>query len=143
MIDPALPSEVEIADRTLDDSRWIVTAGAAEQPTTYHLYDRSSGDITELFATRPELKVYRLAPVRGQVIRARDEKACRRILTEHVAGNLFEDEAVVRLVVIERADHIITIRPGVGARRVHLEAGGFRKAHHVEPVPRPTLTVAR
>jgi dipeptidyl aminopeptidase/acylaminoacyl peptidase len=67
-----LPGEVEVADRTLDDSRWIVTAGAAEQPTSYHLYDRNSGDITELFATRPELKVYRLAPMRGQVIRARD-----------------------------------------------------------------------
>ena len=68
----ALPGEVEIADRTLDDSRWIVAAGAAEAPTTYHLYDRNSGSITELFATRPELKAYRLAPMRGEVIRARD-----------------------------------------------------------------------
>jgi dipeptidyl aminopeptidase/acylaminoacyl peptidase len=67
-----LPGEVEVADRTLDDSRWVVAAGAAETPTTYHLYDRGSGDITELFATRPELKVYRLAPMRGEVIRARD-----------------------------------------------------------------------
>ena len=41
-----LPGEVEVADRTLDDTRWIVAAGAAEQPTTYHLYDRGSGDIT-------------------------------------------------------------------------------------------------
>ena len=68
----ALPGEVEIADRTLDDSRWIVAAGAAEAPTTYHLYDRNNGSITELFATRPELKAYRLAPMRGEVIRARD-----------------------------------------------------------------------
>jgi dipeptidyl aminopeptidase/acylaminoacyl peptidase len=67
-----LPGEVEIADRTLDDSRWIVTAGSAEAPTTYHLYDRGSGKITELFATRPELKVYRLAPMRAQVVKARD-----------------------------------------------------------------------
>ena len=67
-----LPGEVEVADRTLDDSRWIVAAGAAEAPTTYHLYDRGSGEVTELFATRPELKVYRLAPMRGEVIRARD-----------------------------------------------------------------------
>jgi len=67
-----LPGEVEVADRTLDDTRWIVAAGAAESPTTYHLYDRGSGDITELFATRPELEVYRLAPMRGEIIRARD-----------------------------------------------------------------------
>src|SRR5581483_4002595 len=68
----ALPGEIEIADRTLDDSRWIVAAGAAETPTTYHLYERASGKVTELFATRPELKVYALAPMRGEVIRARD-----------------------------------------------------------------------
>ncbi len=35
-----LPGEVGIADRTLDDKHWIVTASAAETPTTYHLYDR-------------------------------------------------------------------------------------------------------
>ena len=68
----ALPGEVEVADRTLDDDRWIVAAGAAETPTTYHLYDRGSGSITELFATWPELKVYRLAPMRPEVVRARD-----------------------------------------------------------------------
>lgn len=68
----ALPGEVEVADRTLDDTSWIVSAGAAEQPMAYHLYDRRSGDITELFTTRPELKSYRLAPMRSEVIRARD-----------------------------------------------------------------------
>jgi dipeptidyl aminopeptidase/acylaminoacyl peptidase len=67
-----LPGEVEVADRTLDDTRWIVAAGAAEAPTTYHLYDRRSSEITELFATRPELKAHALAPMRGEVIRARD-----------------------------------------------------------------------
>lgn len=67
-----LPGEVDIADRTHDDSRWIVTASAAESPATYHLYDRKSAKLSELFATRPELKAYRLAPMRGEVIRARD-----------------------------------------------------------------------
>ncbi len=68
----ALPGEVEVVDRTLDDSRWIIAAGAAEAPTTYHLYERGSGRIDELFASRPELKVYRLAPMRGVSISARD-----------------------------------------------------------------------
>jgi dipeptidyl aminopeptidase/acylaminoacyl peptidase len=68
----ALPGEVEVADRTLDDSRWIIAAGAAEAPTTYHLYERGSGLISELFASRPELKIYRLAPMRGVSISARD-----------------------------------------------------------------------
>jgi hypothetical protein len=53
----ALPGEVDVVDRTLDDRRWIIAAGAAETPTTYHLYERGSGRIDELFAGRPELKV--------------------------------------------------------------------------------------
>jgi len=77
----ALPGEVEVVDRTLDDSRWIVAAGAAEAPTTYHLYARDSGGITELFASRPELKVYRLAPMRGETIRARDGRELVSYLT--------------------------------------------------------------
>ena len=67
-----LPGEVGIADRTLDDKLWIVTASAAETPTTYHVYDRSRKSLRELFSTRPELKSYRLAPMHGEIIRARD-----------------------------------------------------------------------
>jgi dipeptidyl aminopeptidase/acylaminoacyl peptidase len=68
----ALPGEIAVADRTRDDSRWIVVASAAEAPATYHLYERGSGKISQLFATRPELQAYTLAPMRGEVIRARD-----------------------------------------------------------------------
>ena len=53
-------------------SMWIVTASAAETPTTYHLYDRGKRALRELFSTRPELKSYRLAPMHGEIIRARD-----------------------------------------------------------------------
>ena len=53
-----LPGEVGIADRTLDDKLWIVTASAAETPTTYHLYDRGKQALRELFSTRPDLKSY-------------------------------------------------------------------------------------
>lgn len=67
-----LPGEISIADRAHDDSRWVVVASAAEAPATYHLYERASGKLTELFASRPELKSYRLAPMRPEVIRARD-----------------------------------------------------------------------
>jgi dipeptidyl aminopeptidase/acylaminoacyl peptidase len=67
-----LPGEIDIADRTLDDSRWIVASSAAEKPTTYHLYERAAGSLSELFSTRPELKSYRLSPMHGEVLRARD-----------------------------------------------------------------------
>jgi dipeptidyl aminopeptidase/acylaminoacyl peptidase len=67
-----LPGEIDITDRTRDDSRWIVVANAAEAPATYHLYEPATRKLTDLFTTRPELKSYRLAPMRGQVIPSRD-----------------------------------------------------------------------
>ena len=67
-----LPGEVDIADRTLDDSRWVVVAGAAEAPATYHLYERKGRKLTKLFEAREELKSYRLAPMHDEVIRSRD-----------------------------------------------------------------------
>lgn len=77
----ALAGEIDIADRTLDDTRWIVSANAAEQPLTYHLYERPSGTIRELFSARPELKAYRLAPMRCETLRARDGLALPSYLT--------------------------------------------------------------
>jgi dipeptidyl aminopeptidase/acylaminoacyl peptidase len=68
----ALPGEVSIADRSLDDRSWVVSASAAERPTTYHLYERESGEIKELFSTHPELKSYPLAPMRSALITSRD-----------------------------------------------------------------------
>ena len=68
----ALPGEVSIADRSLDDRYWVVAASAAESPTTYHLYQRESGEIDALFSTQPELKTYALAPMRSAVIKSRD-----------------------------------------------------------------------
>ena len=67
-----LPGEIGIADRTRDDNLWVVTASAAETPATYHLYDRGKRALRELFTTRPDLKSYRLAPMHGEIIRARD-----------------------------------------------------------------------
>jgi dipeptidyl aminopeptidase/acylaminoacyl peptidase len=67
-----LPGEVDIADRTRDDSRWVVVASAAEAPATYHLYERKSRTLTKLFEAREELKPYRLLPMHSEIIRSRD-----------------------------------------------------------------------
>jgi dipeptidyl aminopeptidase/acylaminoacyl peptidase len=67
-----LPGDVDVADRTNDNDRWIVVASAAERPATYYLYERTRGEVIELFPTRPELKPYALAPMRGQIVPARD-----------------------------------------------------------------------
>jgi dipeptidyl aminopeptidase/acylaminoacyl peptidase len=67
-----LPGNIWVADRTQDDSHWVVVATAAELPGTSYLYERAKGTVTELFTARLDLKPYRLAPMRPEVIRARD-----------------------------------------------------------------------
>jgi len=67
-----LPGDISVADRSNDNRRWIVATSAAEAPSTYYLYERGSGEITELFASRPELKSYALAPMGGELVRSRD-----------------------------------------------------------------------
>ena len=57
---------------THDGRRWIVMSYAAEQPATYHLLDRDRQTLTELFTARPELKPYRLAPMRAVEGKSRD-----------------------------------------------------------------------
>ena len=59
-----------------------------------------------------------------------------------VAGDLFGDEAVERLVAVQGLDDVVTIkRPGIGDRPVVLVAFGFRIADHVEPVLSPSFAI--
>ena len=60
-----------------------------------------------------------------------------------VAGKLLLDEPVVRLVLVERADHVVAIAPCGRPLAVDREAIGLGKARQVEPVPGPPLAVAR
>ena len=67
----------------------------------------------------------------------------RRAGKEFVAGELFADELVVGLVLVEGADDVVAVTPHLGAELVALVAVGVGVAHDVEPVPRPPLAVAR
>ena len=60
-----------------------------------------------------------------------------------VARDLFLDEAVVRLVGVERVDDVVAIAPSVRAGLVRLEAFAFREARQIEPVTGPCLAVTR
>ena len=65
----------------------------------------------------------------------------RRVLVvgQFVAGELFEQEAVVRLVGVERADDVVAVAPGVRPRQVLLAlAFGVGVAGQVEPVAGPS-----
>jgi hypothetical protein len=60
-----------------------------------------------------------------------------------VARELFTNELIVRLIVVERFDHVIAIAPRLGTIHVELEAARIGVANQVEPVARPSLAVMR
>ena len=68
----AQPGELSVIDRSLDDRRWLVAYALDTGPTRYHLYQRVDRKLTPLFADRPELEGYPLAPMIPVVIPARD-----------------------------------------------------------------------
>ena len=65
------------------------------------------------------------------------------IRIDFVAGKLLLHEAIIRLVVVERFDHVIAVAPHAGTIAVILEAVRLGVAHHVEPVLRPAFAVVR
>ena len=62
---------------------------------------------------------------------------------QFVAGDLFPNKNVVGFVVVKRADHVVSIHPGIGPIVIVLEAIGVRITRDVQPVPAPALTVVR
>ena len=62
---------------------------------------------------------------------------------EHVAGDLLLHEPGVGLVVVERADDVVAVGPGVRPRLVLVVAVRVAVVDDVEPVPRPALAVVR
>jgi hypothetical protein len=67
----------------------------------------------------------------------------RSVAGDEIPGHLFAQEHVVRLVVVERADHPVAVLVRLADRVVGAVAGGVRVADHVEPVPPPALPVMR
>ncbi len=72
-----------------------------------------------------------------------DEEPSGGFFANEVASELFADEAVVGLVVIERLNDVVAVGPCVWTFGVHLEAVGIGVTNHVEPVLRPAFSVTR
>jgi dipeptidyl aminopeptidase/acylaminoacyl peptidase len=73
LIQARLPGHAfHVQSQTEDDRRWIVMSYTAQQPATWHLLDRDRQTLTEIFAARPELKAYRLAPMHAVETKSRD-----------------------------------------------------------------------
>ena len=76
-------------------------------------------------------------------VEGRCDPGLEAVRPELVARDLLADEPVVRLVGVERRDHVVPVPPGVPARDVPLEAGTLREPRQVEPVSAPALAVVR
>ena len=64
-----------------------------------------------------------------------------RVGPEHVASYLLLDEARIRFVLIQRADHIVAIWPSVRSRFVFIVSVRVTIMYDIEPVPSPPLTI--
>src|SRR6185295_17365030 len=62
---------------------------------------------------------------------------------ELVPGELLLKELIVRLVLVERANHVVAIAPRVGPIVVLLEAARIGVTRDVQPMPAPSLAVVR
>src|SRR5688500_16631119 len=67
---------------------------------------------------------------------------CRRTAQQLIASELLADKLVVRLIGIERANHVIAKPPGLRTKLVPIKAIAVAVANHVEPQPRRVLAIA-
>ena len=71
------------------------------------------------------------------------DDAVARHRFQHIAGDLLLHEPVVGLVVVEALDDVVAIVPRVVAQPVVLEALALGISRHIQPMPPPSLPVAR
>jgi dipeptidyl aminopeptidase/acylaminoacyl peptidase len=64
--------EPSITSFDRDWQTWVVSFSADVGPADYYLYDRKTQKLTHLFASRPELAKYELAPMKPVTIKSRD-----------------------------------------------------------------------
>ena len=62
---------------------------------------------------------------------------------QDIPGHLFLNEPGVGLVLIEAANHVIPVRPGVGSGLILVVTVGLTVVNHVEPVSGPAFAVMR
>ena len=117
----------------------IVTSGASDGQPEEHRAD-GIGDVVEnLLAALHQ--VAGVAFIRIVAIERRGHACVRVVGPQFIAGNLFTDEPVVRLVLVERLNDVVAILPDVRAGFVGLEALALGIAGQIEPVSGPALAV--
>ncbi len=71
-LEKVFPGQFDIASRDRADTKWLVVFGADKDPARYYAWDRATKAATFLFAARPALEDYTLAPMRAVTIKSRD-----------------------------------------------------------------------
>src|SRR5260370_12943407 len=66
----------------------------------------------------------------------------RTLVRENIAGELLLNKLIVRLILVESVDNVVTIKPRLGYGIVSIIAGRVGVVHNVHPVPSPAFTVA-
>ena len=90
-LDAQFDGDVSLVSRTDDDQRWIVLNSTSDSVPTYWIWDRASGEFTELFSTRPALADATLAKMHPEVIAARDGLELVSYLTLPVGSDVDGD----------------------------------------------------
>ena len=119
----------------------IVTAGATDGQAQKRLRGRV-GDVVQGFLP-PLLQVDRVELIRVMPVEASRDQRIGIIGPELVPGQLLADEAIIRLVAVERPDDIIAVAPSGGPGVVGFEAIALGEACQIEPEQCPALAVLR
>ncbi len=85
----ALPNaeKVYFGGMSADEQKLIVWAGSDTNPGQYYYFDKSNNNVSPLFASRPELEGYNLAPVKPVSVKAGDGTMIPAYLTLPVGSN--------------------------------------------------------
>ena len=118
----------------------VVAARAGDGQAVERLRHHVNAVVDNVVAVAIEVVAHRDETQRGQ-------RGAVLVVRQAVGGELFADELVVRLVVVERLHHVVTVSPreGIGRRLLFLRrvADGVRVTRDIQPVPAPTLAVVR
>ncbi len=121
----------------------IVAAGAADGQAEKYRTDAIRHFREDFVAAEGHFRVAGVATDRAEPIETDRDFAVGLSGSDLVAGQLFADELVIGLVVVEATDDVIAIAPGAGPRTVVLEPFRLGEADDVEPVAAPAFAVVR
>src|SRR5262249_20103536 len=119
----------------------IMTSGAAEAQAKEHLGGDVRHVVEDDFTNLADLTL--IALVDPMAEGAGNGQRVRVFWSNLVTGELFPDEPVVRLIVIERTDDVIAVAPGLGSIVIAPMSVRLRVSHEVQPVSTPAFAMAR